>query len=86
MRNIIRDIIVIYAERRDMKTTKLEIGTKEYYSRALKTEEPLYTIEVSHDMFSNNTLIVGPFDVGDLKKLRKLIRKTIREHENNQSV
>nr|DAI63704.1 MAG TPA: hypothetical protein [Caudoviricetes sp.] len=30
--------------------------------------------------------MVGPFDVEDLKKLRKLIRKTIREHENNQSV
>ena len=85
MRNIIQGIIVIYAERRDMKTKKIEIGTKEYYSRVLKTEELLYTIEVSHDMLSNNTIIVGPFDVEDLKKLRKLIRKTIREHENNSN-
>lgn len=38
---------------------------------------------------SNNgwqTISIGNLDLEDLKRIRKVIRKAIREHENNKSV
>ena len=38
---------------------------------------------------SNNgwqTISISNLDLEDLKRIRKVIRKAIREHENNQSV
>lgn len=76
MRNIIQNIVVIYAERRDMKTKKVEV-VKDRWSDGL-------ALEVSHNGWQ--TIAINDLDLWDLKKIRKVIRKAIREHENNQSV
>lgn len=41
-------------------------------------------LEVSHNGWQ--TTSIGNLDLEDLKRIRKVIRKAIREHENNQSV
>ena len=69
MRNIIQSIIVIYAERRDMKTKKVEV-VKDRWSDGL-------TLEISHNGWQ--TTCINDLDLEDLKKLRK----AIREYENN---
>ena len=76
MRNIIRNIVVIYAERRDMKTKKVEV-VKDRWSDEL-------ALEISHNGWQ--TTSISNLDLEDLKRTRKVIRKAIREHENNQSV
>lgn len=40
--------------------------------------------EISHNGWQ--TTSIGNLDLEDLKRIRKVIRKAIREHENNQSV
>lgn len=72
MRNIIQSIIVIYAERRDMKTKKVEV-VKDRWSDEL-------ALEISHNGWQ--TTSIGNLDLEDLKRIRKVIRKAIREHEN----
>lgn len=76
MRNIIQGIIVIYAERRDMKTKKIEV-VKDRWSDGV-------ALEISHNGWQ--TPCINDLDLEDLKKLRKVIRKAIRDYENNQSV
>lgn len=41
-------------------------------------------LEISHNGWQ--TTCINDLDLEDLKKLRKVIRKAIREYENNQSV
>lgn len=41
-------------------------------------------LEISHNGWL--TTSIGNLDLEDLKRIRKVIRKAIREHENNQSV
>lgn len=73
MRNIIQSIIVIYVERRDMKTKKIEV-VKDRWSDGV-------VLEISHNGWQ--TACINDLDLEDLKKLRKVVRKAIREYENN---
>ena len=41
-------------------------------------------LEISHNGWQ--TTCINDLDLEDLKRIRKVIRKAIREHENNQSV
>lgn len=41
-------------------------------------------LEISHNGWQ--TTSIGNLDVEDLKRIRKVIRKAIRDHENNKSV
>ena len=41
-------------------------------------------LEISHNGWQ--TTSIGNLDLDDLKRIRKVIRKAIREHENNKSV
>lgn len=41
-------------------------------------------LEISHNGWQITS--IGNLDLEDLKRIRKVIRKAIREHENNQSV
>lgn len=59
-----------------MKTKKLEIVKDRW--------DGLVTLEISHNGWQ--TTSIGNLDLEDLKRIRKVIRKAIREHENNQSV
>lgn len=71
-----------------MRTKKIEITQAMYGIKRTDREEELSQIGFSHGSI-NYTTIVGPFDIDDLKLLRKLIRKEIRRiqtHENNKSV
>lgn len=76
MRNIIQSIIVIYAERRDMKTKKIEV-VKDRWSDGV-------ALEISHNGWQ--TTVISNLDLEDLKKLRRVVRKAIREYENNKPV
>ena len=71
-----------------MKTKKIEITQAMYGVKYEDRDEELTQIGFSHSSI-NYTTLVGPFDIEDLKLLRKLIRKEIRRiqtHENNKSV
>lgn len=59
-----------------MKTKKVEIVKDKW--------DGLVTLEISHNGWQ--TTSIGNLDLEDLKRIRKVIRKAIREHENNQSV
>lgn len=59
-----------------MKTKKVEV-VKDRGSDGV-------ALEISHNGWQ--TTCIGNLDLEDLKKLRKVIRKAIREYENNQSV
>lgn len=41
-------------------------------------------LEISHNGWQ--TTSIGNLDLEDLKRIRKVIRKAIKEHENNKSV
>lgn len=41
-------------------------------------------LEISHNGWQ--IISISNLDLEDLKRIRKVIRKAIREHENNQSV
>ena len=60
----------------DMKTKTVKI-VKDRWSDEL-------ALEISHNGWQ--TTSIGNLDLEDLKRIRKVIRKAIREHENNQSV
>lgn len=59
-----------------MKTKKIEI-VKDRWSDGV-------VLEISHNGWQ--TTAISDLDLEDLKKIRRVIRKAIREHENNQSV
>ena len=59
-----------------MKTKKIEI-VKDRWSDGV-------VLEISHNGWQ--TTAISDLDLEDLKRIRKVIRKAIREHENNQSV
>ena len=44
-------------------------------------------LEISHNSHNGwQTISIGNLDLEDLKRIRKVIRKAIKEHENNKSV
>lgn len=57
-----------------MKTTLLEIRVSKYYGGNME-------ILISTVRGANHRQAIGPLDIDDLKLLRKLIRKAIRENE-----
>ena len=59
-----------------MKTKKIEV-VKDRWSDGV-------ALEISHNGWQ--TTCITNLDLEDLKKIRKVIRKAIREYENNQSV
>ena len=61
-----------------MKTKRIEV-VKDRWSDGVALE-----LEISHNGWQ--TTCINDLDLEDLKKLRKVIRKAIREYENNQSV
>lgn len=58
-----------------MKTKKLEIVKDRW--------DGLVTLEISHNGWQ--TTCINDLDLKDLKKLRRVIRKAIREYENNSN-
>lgn len=44
----------------------------------------LFALEISHNGWQ--TIVVNDLDIEDLKKIRKVIRKAIREYENNSKM
>lgn len=59
-----------------MKTKKIEV-VKDRWSDGV-------VLEISHN--GCQTTCINDLDLEDLKKLREVIRKAIRDYENNQSV
>ena len=59
-----------------MKTKKVEV-VKDRWSDGI-------ALEISHNGWQITA--INDLDLEDLKKLRKVIRKAIRDYENNQSV
>ena len=59
-----------------MRTKKVEV-IKDRWSDGL-------ALGISHNGYQ--TTSIGNLDLEDLKKIRKVIRKAIKEHENNKSV
>ena len=59
-----------------MKTKKIAI-VKDRWTDGL-------SLEISHNGYQ--TTSISNLDLEDLKRIRKVIRKAIREYENNQSV
>lgn len=58
-----------------MKTKKVEV-VKDRWTDGL-------ALEISHNGWTTS---INNLDVEDLKRIRKVIRKAIRNHENNKSV
>lgn len=58
-----------------MKTKKIEI-VKDRWSDGV-------VLEISHNGLPTITTCINDLDLEDLKKLRRVIRKAIREYENN---
>lgn len=59
-----------------MRTKKVKV-VKDKWDNGL-------ALEISHNGWQ--TTSIGDLDLEDLKRIRKVIRKAIREHENNKSV
>jgi hypothetical protein len=59
-----------------MKTKKVEV-VKDRWSDGI-------ALEISHNGWQ--ITVINDLDLEDLKRIRKVIRKAIKEHENNQSV
>ena len=59
-----------------MKTKKVEV-VKDRWSDGI-------ALEISHNGWQ--ITVINDLDVEDLKRIRKVIRKAIRNHENNKSV
>ena len=66
-----------------MKTKKIEV-VKDKWLKDHGFPDGLYSLEISHNGYQ--TTSIGDLDIEDLKKLRKEIRKAIRDHENNKPV
>lgn len=78
IRNTIREPIVepVVKRKRRMRTKKVEV-VKDRWTDGL-------ALEISHNGWQ--TTSIGNLDLEDLKRIRKVIRKAIRDHENNKSV
>ncbi len=76
--NIVRELTVesVVKRKREMRTKKVEI-VKDRWTDGL-------ALEISHNGWQ--TTSISNLDVEDLKRIRKVIRKAIRNHENNKSV
>lgn len=72
--SIVKD--VVRNERIGMRTKKVEV-VKDRWTDGL-------ALEISHNGWQ--TTSISNLDVEDLKRIRKVIRKAIRDHENNKSV
>ena len=59
-----------------MKTKKVRV-IKDRWTDGL-------ALEISHNSWQ--TISIGNLDLEDLKRIRKVIRKAIKEHENNKSI
>lgn len=59
-----------------MRTKKVEV-VKDIWTDEL-------ALEISHNGWQ--TTSISDLDLEDLKRIRKVIRKAIKEHENNKSV
>lgn len=59
-----------------MKTKKVEV-VKDRWSDGI-------ALEISHNGWQITA--INDLDLEDLKRIRKVIRKAIKEHENNKSV
>lgn len=59
-----------------MKTKKIEV-VKDRWSDGV-------ALEISHNGWQ--TTSISNLDIEDLKRIRKVIRKAIRDYENNKSV
>lgn len=60
-----------------MRTKKVKVVKDKW------TDDGL-ALEISHNGWQ--TVSISNLDLDDLKRIRKVIRKAIREHENNKSV
>ena len=60
-----------------MRTKKVEVVKDKWTADGL-------ALEISHNGWQ--TVSISNLDLDDLKRIRKVIRKAIREHENNKSV
>lgn len=76
--NIVRELTVesVVKRKREMRTKKVEV-VKDRWTDGL-------ALEISHNGWQ--TTSISNLDVEDLKRIRKVIRKAIRNHENNKSV
>lgn len=76
--NIVRELTVesVVKRKREMRTKKVEV-VKDRWTDGL-------ALEISHNGWQ--TTSIGNLDLEDLKRIRKVIRKAIKEHENNKSV
>lgn len=59
-----------------MRTKKVEV-VKDRWTDGL-------ALKISHNGWQ--TISISDLDLEDLKRIRKVIRKAIKEHENNKSV
>lgn len=60
-----------------MRTKKVKVVKDRWTADGL-------ALEISHNGWQ--TISISNLDLEDLKRIRKVIRKAIREHENNKSV
>ena len=76
--NIVRELTVesVVKRKREMRTKKVKV-VKDRWTDGL-------ALEISHNGWQ--TTSISNLDVEDLKRIRKVIRKAIRNHENNKSV
>lgn len=74
--NIVPEPIVESVVKRRMRTKKVEV-VKDRWTDGL-------ALEISHNGWQ--TTSISNLDLEDLKRIRKVIRKAIKEHENNKSV
>lgn len=76
--SIVREPIVesVVKRKRGMRTKNVEV-VKDRWTDGL-------ALEISHNGWQ--TTSISNLDVEDLKRIRKVIRKAIRNHENNKSV
>lgn len=70
-----RGLIIVEIFSLDMKTKTVKI-VKDRWSDEL-------ALEISHNGWQ--TASIGNLDLEDLKRIRKVIRKAIREYENNSN-
>ena len=68
-----------------MRTKNVEVVKDRWTDGlALEISHNGWQLEISHNGWQ--TTSISNLDLEDLKRIRKVIRKAIREHENNKSV
>ena len=75
--NIVRELTVesVVKRKREMRTKKVKV-VKDRWTDGL-------ALEISHNGWQ--TTSISNLDVEDLKRIRKVIRKAIRNHENDNN-